>query len=157
MPITVDAGDIIAGMALLLSGYATWKIFRFNERQKALIESQEKLNNLLLEKEKSEAANEKKADLGASFIKLGNSKYRLKIWNKGKTSANNINIEFPEGNDVLMQSEIDDKFPLESLDTYQSVELIAAVAMQTKRKHVLRLIWSDESGEKNEKIVYPTL
>ena len=157
MPITVDAGDIIAGMAFLLSGYATWKIFRFNERQKALIEIQEKLNNLLLEKEKSEAANEKRADLGTSFITLGNSKYRLKIWNKGKAIAKNIHIEFPEGNDVLIQSEMAAYFPLESLDRYQSVELIAAVAMQTKRKHMLRLIWSDESGEKNEKIVYPTL
>lgn len=157
MPVTIDTGDIIAGMALLLSGYATWKTFRFNERQKSLIESQEKLNNLLLEKEANEVANDKKADLGASFIKLGNSKYRLKIWNKGKAPANNVRVEFPEGNDVLMQSEIDDKFPLESLDTYQSVELIAAVAMQTKRKHVIRLIWSDESGVDNEKMVYPTI
>ena len=157
MTISVDVGDIIAGLALLLSGYATWKIFRFNDRQKSFIESQEKLNKLLLEKEKNEATNEKKADLGATFIKLGNSKYRLKIWNKGKAIANKVNIEFPEGNDILVQSEIDGKFPLESLDIYQSVELIAVVSFQTKRKHVLRLSWSDKYGEKNEKIVYPTL
>lgn len=157
MPITIEAGDIIAGMALVLSGYATWKTFIFNEKQKSLIESQEKLNLLLLEKEVDAAENDKKADLGASFIKLGNSKYRLKIWNKGKSTARCVRIEFPEGNDVLIQSEVEDKFPLESLDTFQSVELIAAVHMGTKRKHLIRLIWSDDANELNEKLVYPTL
>lgn len=154
---TIDSGDIIAVLALLLSGYATWKTFRFNESQKSLIESQEKLNNLLLEKEKSKADTDRKADLGASFNKLGNNKYRLKIWNKGKATAHNVSIDFPEGNDVLIQSEIDEKFPLESLETYQSVELIAAVDMETKGKHSVRLIWSDGFGENNEKTVYLTL
>lgn len=73
MAFTVDAANIIAGMALLLSGYATWITLKFNKRQQSLIESQEKLNNLLLEKESNEAENSKKADLGASFIKLGST------------------------------------------------------------------------------------
>jgi hypothetical protein len=101
--------------------------------------------------------NEKKADLGASFIKLGSSKYRLKIWNKGKASAHNVRIEFIEENSILIQSEIDEKFPLELLDSFQSVDLIAAVAMESKRKHPLRLIWSDQINEHNEKVVYPTI
>jgi hypothetical protein len=157
MPTTVNPGDIIAGLALLLSGYAIWKTSKFDERQKSLIESQEKLNYLLLEKEQSEAANNKKADLGATFIKLGSSKYRLKIWNKGKATAKNVRIYFPEGNDVLIQSEIDEKFPLESLEQYQSVELIAAASKGTKSKYMIRLIWSDDSDEDIEKIVYPTI
>lgn len=157
MAFTVDAANIIAGMALLLSGYATWITLKFNKRQQFLIDSQEKLNNLLLEKESNEAENSKKADLGASFIKLGSSKYRLKIWNKGTACATHVRIEFPEENNILMQSEIDEKFPLETLETYQSVELVAVVHMGTKRKHAIRLIWSDASGENNEKVVYPTL
>ncbi|MDI6854330.1 MAG: hypothetical protein QME75_12090 [Deltaproteobacteria bacterium] len=138
----VDAGDIIAGIALLLSGYATWKTSR--------------LNNLLLKKEASEALKNKQADLGASFIKLRSS-YRLKIWNKGKATARNVRLEFPEGNDVVLKADIDQKFPLESLGTFQSVELIAAVHMGTKRKHPIRLIWSDNFSEHNEKIEYPTI
>ena len=51
MPVTIDAGDVIAGLAFLLSGYATWQTVSFNKRQKSLVESQEKLNKLLLEKE----------------------------------------------------------------------------------------------------------
>lgn len=157
MSISIDSGDIIAGLAFLLSAYATWMTFRFNERQKSLIVSQEKLNNLLVEKESLQVENEKKADLGATFIKLGSNKHRLKIWNKGKTTARNVKIEFPEGNDIVMQSDVDEKFPLESLDTFQAVELLAIVHMGSKSKHIVRLVWSDDLNEYNEKIVYPTL
>lgn len=157
MPLLISASDIIAGLALLISAYAAWKTVQFNDKQKLLIESQEKLNKRLLEREESESISDKKADLGASFIKLGSSKYRLKIWNKGKNTARNVSIEFPEGNDCILQSDVTEKFPLEVLDTHQSVELIAAVHMGTKSKHAIKLIWSDEFSQQNEKIVYPTL
>lgn len=157
MPVTIDAGDVIAGLAFLLSGYATWQTVSFNKKQKSLVESQEKLNKLLLEKENEDSLREKRADLGASFIKLGSNKYRLKIWNKGASTARNVRIEFPEGNDVVIDSEVTDKFPMESLERHQSVELIAAVHMQTKRKHVVRLIWEDDAQSHNEKLSYPTL
>ena len=157
MSVTIDAGNVIAGLAFLLSGYATWQTISFNKKQKSLVESQEKLNNLLLEKGNEDSLKEKRADLGASFIKLGSSKYRLKIWNKGASTARNVRIEFPEGNDVVIDSEVTDKFPMESLKRHQSVELIAAVHMQTKRKHVARLIWEDDAQSHNEKLSYPTL
>lgn len=157
MPLTIDAGDIIAGLAFLLSSYATWQTVSFNKKQKSLVESQEKLNNLLLKKENEDSLKEKRADLGASFIKIGSSKYGLKIWNKGASTARNVRIELPEGNDVVIDSEVTDKFPMESLERHQSVELIAAVHMQTKRKHVVRLIWEDDAQSHNEKLSYPTL
>jgi hypothetical protein len=154
---SIDAGDLIAGLAFLLSSYATWQTVNFNKKQKSLVESQEKLNNLLLEKESEDALKEKRADLGASFIKLGSSKYRLKIWNKGAATAKNVRVEFPEENDVVFDSEVTDKFPMESLERHQSVELTAAVDKGTKRKHVVRLIWEDEAQPHNEKLSYPTL
>lgn len=157
MPVSIDAGDVIAGLAFLLSGYATWQTVSFNKKQKSLVESQEKLNNLLLEKENEGSLKDKSADLGASFIKLGSSKYRLKIWNKGSATARNVRIEFPEGNDLVIESEVADKFPMESLERHQSVELIAVVHMQTKRKHGVRLIWEDDAQSHNEKLSYPTL
>ena len=67
MPVTIDAGDVIAGLAFLLSSYATWQAVSFNKKQKSLVESQEKLNNLLLEKENEGVIKDKSADLGASF------------------------------------------------------------------------------------------
>lgn len=110
-----------------------------------------------MNKENQDALNDKSANLGASFIKLGSSKYRLKIWNKGSSTARNVRIEFLEGNDVIINSEVIEKFPMESLEKHQSVELIASVHMKTKRKHVIRLIWEDDAQYHNEKLSYPTL
>ena len=157
MNISLNASDVLASLAFLLSAYATWKTVRFNDRQKSLIESQEKLNQRLLEKEDAESISEKRADIGATFIKLGSSNYRLKIWNKGKATARNVSIDFPEGNDCFIESDIKSKFPLETLDTHQSVELIADLCMGTKNKHAVKLGWADDFSPINEKIVYPTL
>ena len=157
MNISLNPSDVVAGLAFLLSAYATWKTVKFNDRQKSLIESQEKLNQRLLEKEDAESTAEKKADLGATFIKLGSSNYRLKIWNKGRATARNVSIDFPEGNDCFIESDIKSKFPLETLDMHQSVELIAAVHMGTKNKHAIKLSWADDFSPTNEKIIYPTL
>lgn len=157
MPLTIDLGDVIAGLAFLLSGYATWHTVSFNKKQKTLNDNQDKLNRLLLEKESQDAIKETRADLGVSFIKLGSRKYRLKVWNQGASTARNVRISFPEGNDVVAESEIAGKFPMESLDKYQSVELTALVHMQTKRKHVVLLTWDDDAQSDNEKLSYPTL
>lgn len=153
----MSAGDVIAVLALVVSGYAAWTTSKFNQRQKSLIESQERLNALLLVKEEGEAAEEKKADLGATVIKLGSSNCRVKIWNKGKAPARNISIDFPDGNDLIINSEVERKFPLEVLDRLQAVELIAAVHMGIKSKHTIRLTWSDDFRETNEKTVYLTV
>ncbi|EFG7836065.1 hypothetical protein BMC85_001634 [Escherichia coli] len=55
---TASLGDVFGGLAFLLSIYATIKTIKFNERQKALIEAQEKLTNLQLTKEASIQKNE---------------------------------------------------------------------------------------------------
>ena len=157
MPIALTASDIVAGLALLLSAYATWKTVQFNKRQQSLIESQKMLNQRLLEKEDAESAEEKKADLNAAFIRLGSNRYRFKIWNQGRATARNVSLDFPERNDFLIPDDINSKFPMERLDRYQSVELIASVHLGTKSKHAIKLCWADDFSDKNEKVVYPTL
>jgi hypothetical protein len=72
MDILSKSSDFIALLALAVSGYGAWKTIRFNERQKSLIETQERLNRLLLEKEQEQAATNKKADLGATIVRLEN-------------------------------------------------------------------------------------
>ncbi|WP_223488759.1 hypothetical protein [Pseudomonas sp. A-RE-19] len=153
----VDSGDIIAGFALFFSIYATFKTIKFNNRQQKLILTQEKLNQLLLEKETTVIEVEKQAELGASFLKLGSNKYRLKIWNKGKALAQNVSIEFPEGNEVVSEREINEKFPLQFLDVHQAVELIASVGLSTKSKHLVKLEWSDGRIQRVEKLIWITI
>jgi hypothetical protein len=112
---------------------------------------------MLLQQGEREELNAAKADLGANFIKLGSSNYRLKIFNKGRAPARNVRIEMPEGDGVLIASEIRDKFPLESLEQHQAVELIAAPHMGSKLKHTIRLLWADDASENNVKTLHLTL
>ncbi len=153
----LNLSDIFAGLAFLLSAYATWKTLQFNNQQKSLLETQERLNQRLLEREDADSNAGKQADLGATFVRLGSGKYRLKIWNRGRAAARNVSIGFPEGNDCFIESEIEGKFPLETLDTYQSVELVAAVHSETRSKQTIKLCWVDDFSSSNEKVVYPTL
>lgn len=155
--ITVDSGDIIASLALLFSVYATFKTVQFNNRQQDVIKSQAKLNQLLLDKESAGVEMDRQADLSASFLKLGNSKYRLKVYNKGKAPARQVTISFPEGNEVISESDINSKFPLQLLDVHQSVELIASVHMGTKSKHLVKLEWDDGRQDRVGKELYATL
>ena len=63
----IDSGDVIAGFALFFSIYATFKTIQFNNRQQKLILSQEKLNQLLLQKETTVIEIEKQAELALLF------------------------------------------------------------------------------------------
>lgn len=155
--VNFNSSDAIAVIALAVSAFAAWQTSRFNARQKSLIESQERLNKLLLEKEQQDITSSSKADLGAAIVKLGNSNYRLKIWNKGKTAARNVSVSFPDGNELVDDRDLSEKFPLERLDTYQSVELLAFVGIDTKSKHTVILGWSDEYNIHNEKTSYLTI
>ncbi len=153
----IESGDVIAGLALIFSIYATFKTVQFNNRQQKLIDTQEKLNQLLVNREASDVELEKQAELGASILKLGNNKYRLKIWNKGKAPAQDVSIEFPEGNEIISEREVNEKFPLQFLDTHQAVELIAVIGMSTKSKHLIKLEWSDGRVQRVEKLIWVTI
>lgn len=153
----ISAGDIIAALALVLSAYATWRSHRFKEKQEEFLDIQRKVNALVLEKEEREAAQANQADLGANFFSLGSSKHRLKVFNRGRAIAHEVEIAFPGGNDVVIQADVQDKFPMETMEPGQSVELIAAVHTGTKRKQVIRLTWKDADGREQEKIVHATL
>jgi hypothetical protein len=155
--VTFESGDIIATLALVFSVYATFKTVQFNNRQQEVIKSQAQLNELLLSKEAAGVELDKQADLGATFLKLGNSKYRLKVFNKGKAPAKHVTIHFPEGNEVILESDIERKFPLQLLDVHQSVELIAAVHSETKLKHLIKLEWEDGRTGRAAKELWATL
>lgn len=150
-------GNIIALLALILSGYATYRTHKFKESEQELFELQKKVNKLVLSKEKKEADEATKANIGANFIKIGKAKHRLKVFNKGKATAYNVKIEFPDGNDLIIESDVEDKFPMEIVEQGQSVDLVAVSHTQSNNKLKIRLIWENDDGSKDEKIIYPTL
>ncbi|MDO3623685.1 hypothetical protein Q3O98_21645 [Ralstonia pseudosolanacearum] len=154
---TLDLAGYAAILALALSCYSTWRTVKFNKKQEELIESQRQLNALLAQKEAAEQAENRRASVSASFIKLGTGKYRLKVFNQGPAIARNVQISFPFGNEVVLDSEIEAKFPMETMDRYQSVELAALVHMQSPSKVGIQLDWIDEDGANRSKTIHPTL
>jgi hypothetical protein len=152
----IDLSGIVAIIALGFSIYTYWRQNQSNKKQEALIESQHKLNELLASKETSEMAAAKSADLGAAFQKLGRSQYRLKIFNKGPATARNVRIAFPDGNEFIPDHDLEGKFPMESMDKYQAVELIAAIHMSSPSKLKVQLNWVDEDNAEREKIIHAT-
>ena len=148
---------IFTALAFFLSVYAAYRTVKFNKRQNEMAEVQVELNKLLLRKETNEAIGSFKAELSVNFIKIASSRRRFKVFNKGKGSAKNVKINFPEGNEIIVQSDIDSKFPLEIMEQHQSVELIASVHMGSPSKMTVELIWDDDTGVNQSKLFYPTL
>jgi hypothetical protein len=143
--------NVIAFLAFIASGYAIWTTRNFNNRQLALIESQEKLNQRHLKIGETEDVEAQKADVSASLVTLGTRIHRLKIFNRGKATARNVRIVFPDGYELVPQSEITEKLPLETLEQHSSVDLLAYVHSQTPRKQRIILHWADDYKETNEK------
>ncbi|MGV8840130.1 MAG: hypothetical protein ACWA6X_07480 [Bauldia sp.] len=156
----MDVGDIItniiAGLALLLSGYAAITTTAFNRRQSKLIDSQERLNQKLLAQEEKDDVQARRADVSATIVKLGNNKERVKVYNKGKADAQNVRIEFPDGDDLVIRRDVQDKFPMPLLRPHQAVELIAAIHFGTSARHRIILRWEDEHTKDNEQEMYLT-
>lgn len=153
----ISFSDIISIIALVISSIASFMTYRLGRRQTSLIDDQKNLNSLLLEKEKSIATKQHQAELGASLTNRGSGKYKVLIWNRGPNVAKDISIEFPEGNQLCMDNEIAEKFPLASLEVHQNVELFAIIHNQTPTKHLLRIHWTDVSGDAQTKDVTLTI
>ena len=143
---SIDTGDIIAFLALVVSIYALYQNHKTNQRQIGLLEMEKELNQFLIKKEKDEIDSRLRADIKGRYFKLGSNQYRLKLWNDGFGNARNITLSFKDYEDIpLIQSDIESKFPLD-LESKQSVELLASVYLEMSRKHSLIVKWDDESS-----------
>jgi hypothetical protein len=148
MQISIDLGDIVASIALILAIYTTVKSFKYNKIRKDVLLLEKDLNRLHLDKEKKEINLQNKANLSAKFINLGSGKLRLKIFNKGNGTARNIRLKKPEDIDIKI---FDDEFPLELLEPIQSVELISIAVEGSPKKIKIKLTWDDDTGKDFEK------
>lgn len=157
MALQVGLGDIIAVLALLLSVYATWKTQRFRRQEVVLVELQTKINDLVLKKEEREAARAETADLGANLVTLGTKSHRLRIFNRGPETALNVEVQFPDGNDLVLVQDVQEKFPLPAMERGQSVDLMAAVSMGSARRLTVELSWATGDGRTYKKTVHVTL
>lgn len=155
--ITFDnAGDLIsAGAALAALVVAVISLRRTNKYS----DTADRLNRLLIERERSDSLASSKADLSANLYKSGRNKYNLKVFNRGKGVARNVRLtDLDAGGDtILLSGDINHRFPVPILEQHQSVELIAAITMGSKHRAHIKLIWDDEAGTDHEKELTPSL
>lgn len=145
------ASAIVALVALIISVISMHKANKFGS-------TADRLNQMLIERERAEGIASKKADLSANMIKTDKSDYRLKIFNRGKCAAYNVRlIDLAGDRSVLISSDIQRKFPRPILEQHQSVELIAAVTLSAGPSGHIKLQWDDETGTDHEKELTPTI
>ena len=145
----IRINDIISLLALILAIYSTKRTFDFNNRQKKLIETTDKLNKLLIEKENEYRRANKSADLTASY----SSNDRVIIFNRGQSAAKNVRIEILSGIDIFIKDDLESKFPIEILDRQQNIEVFAAIHSESSRKANIKLTWDDTNGIDNTKTI----
>jgi hypothetical protein len=145
------ASAIAAFAALIVSIVSIRKTNKFGE-------TTDRLNRLLIEREKAEGIISKRADLSANIINLGRNNYRLKIFNRGKGVAHHVKlIDMNSDNTVLISNDIKRKFPVPILEQHQSVELAVAVSHGSTPHIHIKLIWDDETGKNHEKELTPVI
>jgi len=152
----MTTSDIIASLALLVTVVgqirSELRARKNDSDQRVMKLEQDRLRKLLLDKETKAALNEMKAELGARLVNISRSSYRLKIFNRGKVEARNINILFPDndGSEYLMMDDVKEKFPYEVLHPQHGIEIIAGLGYGCKTKYRIKLVWDDGYQKKNE-------
>lgn len=154
----MSAGDIgslgsaiIAFIALLVSVVSMHKTNKFSS-------TADRLNRILIEKEQAEGLSSKKADISANLVKISKNDYRLKVFNRGKGVARNVQLfDLNSDESMLIASEIERKFPVPILDPHQSVDIIVAVFLSSNPRAHIKIIWDDDTGSNHEKELTPIL
>lgn len=120
--------------------------------QKKYIKTQDALNKLLLNKEKNEIEQNNSALVSANVVSMGNSNYRLRISNTGKSRANNVKLYYPEEHSWCIS---DKKFPMKFIDPNKSVDLPLSIFSNSESKITINITWKDNSSneEKRKEII----
>lgn len=134
--------------------------YRLNQQQKKLNEQQEQLNKqqvqlneYQIEKSKAESLEKKQAMIEANVYRTtdrkGNSIWKMKIYNKGKAKATNIDFtsETLDADSAIELIGDPTMFPIPSLIPYGSVELSVLLCCGHKPSHKFIFTWDDESGK----------
>ena len=146
---SITPTDAIALIAVIISAFSFLYSILLNIKQGKYIKNQDELNKLLLEKEKAEIENKQFAELNAKVVKYGQSKYYIRVYNQGKTRANNVNFTMIESEWMIMNH----VFPLEYLDPGNSVDLSLSLFLGSELKSKCKITWEDKSGKQDRDVI----
>jgi hypothetical protein len=136
------AGLVISCLALL------WGLFTYCKHDKKIKKQDEKINQYKLELIEKQKVDEKKAIIEANIIKGESYKRIIKVYNKGKAIARNVQVNFPklEGCNISSNPCPIDIRPQNSID----IEISLFMHPNRSTKIELSFTWSDDFNEINE-------
>lgn len=129
-------------------------IFSFRDSRKAskiqhrLNEVEEKLKKYELEDKEKEREEATKANIEARIMKISKGKYKMKIWNSGKSTAYNVDFKVP---DECKKMVFRDKVPYEFLEPGKSFEEHIIIYSGFLDKFIVTTTWSNKEGHEYSK------
>lgn len=121
-------------------------IYTYFSHDKRLNEQNKIINDFQLKKYNKEADSEKRADIEANVIDQGTGHKLIKVYNKGKALAKNVEVAFIGEPDII----IFQKPPIMDLKPYQSIELSIQTHKDSPEILQLTFKWKDEAQPINE-------
>jgi hypothetical protein len=129
----------IAVLALILSVFTYFKHDLKIKKQDAL------LNEYHIEKIKIEKEKEKKAVIEANVITDHKGRKIVKVYNKGKSLAKNVDVIFPENNGF---EKLNNPCPID-IKPQNGIEIILIVFNSSPTKIEIKFEWQDDFKEIN--------
>ena len=145
-----DWGElIIATVALIVSIVAIVQSSKAQKLQNRINELEIQIKQYEVEKIKKEQVEAGVSCVEARVVTIGAGKYRMKVWNSGKTPVYNVSAAF-EGNPGIMIMDRD-KQPFEELEPGKNYELNLITYDGSTSKFRIITEWEDKDGTKRSK------
>lgn len=147
----MEVADFISLISMLIAAGAFLYTYFVDRRVKA---QEIALNDIQIKKHKEEETESKKAVIEANIYKSGKSSWKMKVYNKGKSSASNIRFisdDIEKDNSGITIYISNGTLPYPLLHPQTSFELPVALYSGHNPVPRIKFIWDDEYGENQER------
>lgn len=143
-------------IALFFFIYAIYKKIQYARLKEEHERLQAQMDRLFLREQAEQSLATEKAELDAEFVRHDDDRHpKLQITNNSQSLAKNIRIAFPNGNNLILQHDIDEQFPVAVLNKHNAIECSIAVYNNAPRKITIELMWDDGFQDNNVRILHP--
>lgn len=101
------------------------------------------------ELEEKEKEQHKAPCIEARINHVAKDKYKIKIWNSGNATANNVTASWDKESQILFFDQ--GKMPFEFLEPQKSFDLAISTYFGSPRKLCITTVWEDSDGQKYNK------
>lgn len=147
----METADFISLISILIAAGAFLYTYFVDRRVKA---QEIALNDIQIKKHREEEAESKKAVIEANIYKSGKSSWKMKVYNKGKSSARNIRFisdDIEKENSGIEIYTPNGTLPYPLLHPQTSFELSVVLYMGHNPVPKVKFIWDDDYGENQER------